>query len=127
MKLARHITLFLTGLVSINTWAQTNEIEISSYTYKDTLQLDFYKPFVKSDEPRPLMVLMHGGGFAEGNRNGGGELKFCQAMAEKGYAVASISYRLTRKNDPLIAIATRIKKYFLLLVPVKTCLMQFTL
>ena len=100
MKLARHITLFLTGLVSINTWAQTSEIEISSYTYKDTLQLDFYKPFVKSDGPRPLIVLMHGGGFAEGNRNGGGELKFCQAMAEKGYAVASISYRLTRKNDP---------------------------
>jgi len=112
MKLARYISLFLIGLVSMNTWAQTSEIEISSYTYKDTLQLDFYKPIVKSDEPRPLMVLMHGGGFAGGNRNGGGELKFCQDMAEKGYAVASISYRLTRKNDPFNCDCDTDKKLF---------------
>ena len=112
MKLARHISLFLIALVSMNTWAQNSEIQISSHTYKDTLQLDFYKPFVKSAEPRPLMVLMHGGGFAEGNRNGGDELKFCQAMAEKGYAVASISYRLTRKNDPFNCDCDTDKKIF---------------
>lgn len=100
MSLARFITLlFVCYFYNIST-AQETDITIKSYTYKDSLQLDFYEPITTNNQPSPLLVLMHGGGFASGTRDGVGEVMFCSNMAKKGYAIASISYRLTRKNDP---------------------------
>lgn len=83
--------------------AQT-EIEVikDTYVYKDTLKLDFYSSQRLGEavtEKRPLVVLVHGGGFSGGKRDGTGESEFCRKMAQKGYAVASISYRLTRKGE----------------------------
>ncbi len=100
MSLSRYITIILILSVSGVSLAQNTSIQIKSFIYKDSLQLDFYQPLIKNDHPSPLLVLMHGGGFASGARDGVAEVKFCKTMAEKGYAIASISYRLTRKNDP---------------------------
>lgn len=100
MSLSRYITLILILCASGISFGQDTSIQIKSFTYKDSLQLDFYQPIIKNDQPIPLLVLMHGGGFASGTRDGVGEVKFCKTMAKKGYAIASISYRLTRKNDP---------------------------
>jgi len=74
------------------------EIERLTFTYKDTLKLDFYSHEASAGKERPLIVLVHGGGFSGGNRDGVGETTFCREMAGSGYAVASISYRLTRKG-----------------------------
>ena len=41
---------------------------------------------------------MHGGGFSSGSPRSEGEVKFAEAAARKGYVVAQISYRLTRKG-----------------------------
>jgi len=74
-----------------------SDIEKSIHSYADTLQLDFYTAKeARATKDRPLLVVVHGGGFAEGRRDNPEETKFAQKMATKGYAVASISYDLTR-------------------------------
>ncbi|WP_416445215.1 alpha/beta hydrolase [Leeuwenhoekiella sp. A16] len=76
-----------------------DEITKSVHTYSDTLKLDFYtaKEAVENTD-RPLLILVHGGGFTGGKRDNPLESEFCKTMATKGYAVASISYSLTRKG-----------------------------
>jgi acetyl esterase/lipase len=53
--------------------------------------LDLYVP-ARSDEPLPLIVWIHGGGWKYGSKN------VCPVLAwtQKGYVVASINYRLSR-------------------------------
>ena len=71
----------------------------STHTYQDTLKLDFYTAKENEDDTsRPLIILVHGGGFSVGKRDTPQEVKFSQTMAAKGYAVASISYNLTRQG-----------------------------
>lgn len=76
----------------------------TTHIYKDTLGLDYYTirtgeaSSAKDTVKKPLIVLVHGGGFYAGRRDGAGEEKFSREMAQKGYEVASISYRLTRKG-----------------------------
>ena len=77
----------------------------TTHVYKDTLGLDYYTiqtgeaSSAKDRVKKPLVVLVHGGGFYEGRRDGVGEEKFAREMAQKGFDVASISYRLTRKGS----------------------------
>lgn len=75
-----------------------NKVEKEIFTYADTLQLDYYSQKKDIDSDRPLLVIVHGGGFAGGKRDNPYEVEFANQMAVNGYAVASISYRLTRKG-----------------------------
>ncbi len=75
-----------------------SDIELKTFTYSDTLQLDLYTPKKDTLLNRPLLLLVHGGGFSIGKRNNPRQQKFCIQMAHRGYAAASISYRLTRKG-----------------------------
>lgn len=75
-----------------------SDIAVDTYTYSDTLQLDFYSSRADTVEGKPLLVLVHGGGFAVGKRDNRLETNFSRDMAKRGYAVASISYRLLRKG-----------------------------
>ncbi|MCP4884628.1 MAG: alpha/beta hydrolase [Flavobacteriales bacterium] len=99
MSWLRHILTLILCFAYALAAAQDIQVNKTSLTYKDSLQLDFYPSKTQKAQPSPLILLVHGGGFASGSRDGLGERKFCQAMAAKGYAVASISYRLTRKNE----------------------------
>ncbi len=75
------------------------EITKSTFTYADTLKLDYYTATeADSNKDRPLIILVHGGGFSGGSRDNPVESKFCETMASKGYAVTSMSYNLTRKG-----------------------------
>lgn len=96
----KHIIGTIVCLISLLGFSQSGEVDIVTLSYKDTLELDFYSFQSGNKKAPPLLVLMHGGGFESGNRDGKYERDFCTSMAEKGYAVASISYRLTRKGDP---------------------------
>ena len=78
----------------------------SARTYQGVLQpllLDVWTPPPASG-PRPLIVLVHGGGFQGGTRDqwDAGAMDF----ATRGYVVASISYRLRPGSEPLLAKAT---------------------
>ncbi|MEM6864914.1 MAG: carboxylesterase family protein [Bacteroidota bacterium] len=75
-----------------------SDIETKTLTYSDTLQLDVYLPKNDVVLERPLVLLVHGGGFASGKRDNPLERKFCKEMASKGYVTVSMSYRLTRKG-----------------------------
>jgi acetyl esterase/lipase len=61
-----------------------------SYGPHDRNKLDLYVP--KSDAPLPLVIWVHGGGWEGGSKNGGGP---SLDLLRKGYAVASINYRLS--------------------------------
>ena len=66
---------------------------------EQALLLDAYLP-PASDlrDKRPAVVFMHGGGFSAGNKRMGAKL--AKALAERGYAVFSIAYRLTKDAYP---------------------------
>ncbi len=57
------------------------------------LQLDVYEPIEPSDEPRPLVILIHGGSFVDGNKEMGEVTWFCEDLAKQGIVASSINYR----------------------------------
>ena len=57
-----------------------------------TLQLDFYEPAGDGAARRPLIIFAFGGSFVSGQRQDLDDL--CRAFALKGYATATIDYRL---------------------------------
>lgn len=73
-----------------------NTIELSTYEYTNNIELDFFSAKGDDEKNKPLIIVMHGGGFQGGERMASADLKFCREMARRGFAVASISYRLTR-------------------------------
>ncbi len=58
----------------------------------DSLRLNLYKPVGDDQTERPLVVLIHGGGFHAGHRNDFNAL--AAGLAARGWAAATISYRL---------------------------------
>lgn len=55
-------------------------------------KLDLYLP-EKADGPLPLIIWVHGGGWQNGSKDGCPPLR--GGYVERGYAVASINYRLS--------------------------------
>jgi acetyl esterase/lipase len=55
-------------------------------------KLDLYLP-EKSDRPAPLIIWIHGGGWQGGSKENALPLR--QGWVERGYAIASINYRLS--------------------------------
>ncbi len=81
-----------------------DSVIVQTFTYAtkegQNLDLDFYSPFSFSDTKRPLVIYVHGGGFSSGKRNSPPVVNFCNKLAQYGYNIASISYRLTRMGKP---------------------------
>ena len=81
-----------------------DEINIETYTYAtkdgENLKLDIFLPHYDTDTARATIIFVHGGGFSTGTRDSENIREFCSQMAGYGYVVASISYRLTRKDKP---------------------------
>jgi hypothetical protein len=68
----------------------------------DTLRFDLYTPSGNTDTKRPLVIFLHTGSFLPryinqtptGARDDSATVEFCYQMAQRGYVVASVSYRL---------------------------------
>ena len=60
----------------------------------EKLLLDIYSPSADTLKKRPLIVFVHGGGFVNGDKAAGYSPFFSCGLAQKGYVVASINYRL---------------------------------
>lgn len=58
------------------------------------LKLDFYEPTGDTETARPLVIFAHGGSFIGGSSTDGDAVSICTALAKKGFACASINYRL---------------------------------
>lgn len=59
-----------------------------------TLTLDFYEPAADTSVMRPLIIWAHGGSFIGGSKTDGDVSTLSQRFAKKGFACASINYRL---------------------------------
>lgn len=81
-----------------------DEVAVETLTYAtkegEDLELDIYLPQADAKEERATLIYVHGGGFSGGQRDMEKIVDFCTQMANHGYVVASISYRLTRKGKP---------------------------
>nr|WP_321486810.1 alpha/beta hydrolase [uncultured Draconibacterium sp.] len=77
-------------------------VETATYATKDgeNLDMDIYLPQNDYEQKRATIIYVHGGGFSGGQRDGENIKTFCTRLANYGYVVASISYRLTRKGKP---------------------------
>src|SRR3954447_877459 len=60
------------------------------------LKLDLYQPDKKGTAKRPVVVLIHGGGFKNGSRSQPDLVKIAEALVKQGTVVASIDYRLQK-------------------------------
>ena len=100
------ITFFLSFFVANSQERYLEEIvdtvDVGTYTYvvKDgeQLNMDIYQPMYDAEFERPVIMYVHGGGFEGGARDEPNIQEFCKRMARRGYVVASVSYRLTRKG-----------------------------
>lgn len=76
----------------------TSDIEYGSNTNAagntTTLLLDFYEPENDTETERPLLIWVHGGSFLAGSKTDIDVKTFSERFAKKGYACASINYRL---------------------------------
>lgn len=62
---------------------------------EEDLRLDVIMPPAPDTmRRRPLVVMIHGGGFVNGNRKTSLIRRFCEDFAKRGYVAASIGYRL---------------------------------
>ena len=80
-----------------------------SYAMKngENLALDVYQPVGDTMNQRPVLIWMHGGGFAGGRRDNRGEVDLMDYVVKRGYVGVSISYRLTRKGQSFSCDASR--------------------
>jgi len=74
------------------------KMQTLTYFKNDTLQLDLdlYLPNKKDSGKLPLMIFVHGGGFAGGERQN--NAAFCKFLSERGFAAATITYTLYMKG-----------------------------
>lgn len=64
-----------------------------------TLLLDVYRPTEPSAEPRPAVVFVHGGGWGAGDKRDFTDA--ARRLAQQGYVVLSVNYRLARAGRNL--------------------------
>lgn len=76
--------------------AQTGQVTKETYTFEkyraQPLHLDKYD--VPSEQAKPCVIFMFGGGFVTGTRASRYNVPFFYFLAENGYTVVSIDYRL---------------------------------
>ena len=68
-------------------WVESNTQDID-------LEMDIYQPSGDTEELRPLLLLMHSGSFFTGSKSSDDMVALATASAQRGYVVASLSYRL---------------------------------
>ncbi len=57
------------------------------------LEMNIYEPKDDTLSLRPVLIVAHGGGFIEGEKEHDDMLAFCDSFARKGYVTATIQYR----------------------------------
>ena len=90
--------LIMNPIIGQSTDTMKGNFKMKTYNYADTLLLDFYTVQTDTFKMKPTIILVHGGGFTAGQRNGGDEKGISTYLAKLGFNVASIDYRLSRKG-----------------------------
>ncbi|MFT6867011.1 MAG: putative esterase [Cyclobacteriaceae bacterium] len=90
------LVVFIIAVLGLR--AQNGDFERRTMIYEDTLALDLFLPNIKNTDPRPVLIYVHGGGFAGGTRDYKNHIWFCEYFAKKGWITATISYHLKMKG-----------------------------
>lgn len=88
--------------VSLPEWVQ-READIAYDRYPETV-LDILIPKTAPPKKRPGVLVIHGGGWVGGNREGMIR-NFCLPYLEKGFVVANVEYRLAKVAPAPAAVA----------------------
>jgi dienelactone hydrolase len=64
----------------------------------ESLLMDIFSPEPDTLARKPVLVYVHGGGFAGGSRNEERHLQFCRRFARKGFVAVTIDYTLHMKG-----------------------------
>jgi acetyl esterase/lipase len=97
MKRLITISIFLSFSAIILAVEITKSTFIYSVKEKDTLRLDKYEIGTEKAE-KPCIIFLFGGGFIGGKRDNEKYLNYFQKLAQSGYVVVSIDYRLGLKS-----------------------------
>jgi acetyl esterase/lipase len=63
-------------------------------------KLDLAMPSERGNSPRPAIVIIHGGGWRNGDKRAGGFLNPTLEYAAKEYVCVTVNYRLSEEGDP---------------------------
>lgn len=92
----KHLFLAVSCLLLLSMNAQT----VSTYEFvqrgDDKLLMDVYHP--ENQRNNICVIFVFGGGFVMGSRDGESNVAFAKALAERGYVVVNIDYRLGLKG-----------------------------
>lgn len=105
MRLA--LTVILTFLVPVAYGQKLykdsiyGRVKVTTHKYytvnSEAMEFEFFRA-TGAKGKMPLVIYVHGGGFSAGTHNNEGIRYFAKRLASRGYAVASLSYRLTLKG-----------------------------
>jgi acetyl esterase/lipase len=73
---------------------------IDEFGQPQTLLMNVYQPEGDTDPARPVVVVIHGGGFTDGGRNASNVVELSGRLARRGYVAATITYRLREAGFP---------------------------
>lgn len=111
--------LFFTGMIMIFNVVNAQRFLKESFEQLDTIKniyygestnisdqrerlfMDFYRPHNDVLTDLPLVIFVHGGGFTGGDKASGYPMTFTEGLVKRGYAVASINYRLGLPEEAL--------------------------
>lgn len=91
------LTTLFTFLFSVGIHAQEKIIVTQNIQYDEhkSCVLDVAQPVSSSQTPRPAIVIVHGGGWAAGDKRDAVYTNLLVDYAMKGYVTFSVNYRLT--------------------------------
>ncbi|MEM9389527.1 MAG: alpha/beta hydrolase fold domain-containing protein, partial [Bacteroidota bacterium] len=100
------LTFLLNALVTFGASGQRFRDQIFNQVSRKTvsylkgrdLQMDIYQPTADTKKDRPVLLYVHGGGFAGGARDQPEIIDFCKNMARRGIVAVSMSYTLVMKG-----------------------------
>ena len=79
-----------------------------------TLHYDLWRPHSLPDRPRPLVILVHGGGWDGGNRHDPSVSAIGDGLLGAGFCIAAVDYRLAWKwafPDPLEDLKAAVRHF----------------
>ena len=88
----------------VTTYSITYGQNVSLNGSNDVLTLDFYEPAADTAKARPLIIWAHGGNFVSGTSKDTDVVNLSKRFALKGFACASINYRLGLTLDSVSAV-----------------------
>lgn len=102
----RLLFIFVLLAVAVSLKAQPSTYVYAIRSNVDSLRMDLYQPALPRAD-KACIIYIHGGSFRTGTRYDSIDALSCSRLAEKGFVVLSLDYRLTVRNIDLDTVSIR--------------------